>query len=170
MKARRYVAASALVAALGLPSAARAQQRFTHVEYVAGTPRLTEAGDVTLVLAAEELRVEQSVYGKHGRSLQTAFAIPLANIVMVGASGERDAGTSLLTSLPAPNDHREYVTVTLEVDARLGVDILTGSDDPIGGWVSRGYHQKVPSTTLIARGRCQGKSSYISRIHVGPAR
>jgi hypothetical protein len=56
--------------------------------------------------------------------------------------------------------------VTLEVDARLAVDILTGDNEPIGGWVSRGYHRKIPSTTLIAHGRCQGKSSYVSRIEI----
>ena len=60
-------------------------------------------------------------------------------------------------------------TVTLEVDARLAVEILTGSDEPIGGWVSRGYHRKAPSTTLVARGRCQGKNSYFSRIGIDPA-
>jgi uncharacterized heparinase superfamily protein len=61
-------------------------------------------------------------------------------------------------------------TVTLELDPRLAVDVLTGSVEPIGGWVSRGYHRKVPSTTLIARGRCQGKGSYVSRIDIEPAR
>jgi uncharacterized heparinase superfamily protein len=75
-----------------------------------------------------------------------------------------------LLSTDRPNRYRIAVgaeTVTLVVDARLAVEILTGSDEPIGGWVSRGYHRKVPSTTLIARGRSQGKSSYISRIDIG---
>jgi hypothetical protein len=57
--------------------------------------------------------------------------------------------------------------VRLEVDARLGVNVLTGDDEPIGGWVSRGYHRKVPSPTLIARGRCHGNSSFVNRVHVG---
>ena len=55
----------------------------------------------------------------------------------------------------------------LEVDLRLAVDTLTGSEDPIGGWVSRGYHRKVPTTTLIARGRCDGDSSFVSRVNIG---
>lgn len=77
-----------------------------------------------------------------------------------------------LLSAGLPNRYRIAVgggTVTLEVDARLAVDILTGSDEPIGGWVSRGYHRKVPSTTLLARGRFQGKKSFVSRIEIGPA-
>jgi hypothetical protein len=78
-----------------------------------------------------------------------------------------------LLSVERPNRYRIAVrggTVTLEVDARLTVDVLTGTDEPIGGWVSRGYHRKVPSTTLIARGRCQGKRSYVSRIEIEPPR
>jgi len=78
-----------------------------------------------------------------------------------------------LLSAERPNRYRIAVgggTVTLEVDARLVVEVLKGSDEPIGGWVSRGYHRKVPSTTLIARGRCHGKSSYVSRIDIEPAR
>jgi hypothetical protein len=55
-------------------------------------------------------------------------------------------------------------TVVLEIDARLTVKILNGSEDPIGGWVSRGYHRKVPSTTLVASGYSQGSSSFVSRL------
>ena len=69
-----------------------------------------------------------------------------------------------------PNRYRINVpggTVMLEVDLRLAVDTLTGSEDPIGGWVSRGYHRKVPTTTLIARGRCDGDSSFVSRVNIG---
>jgi hypothetical protein len=78
-----------------------------------------------------------------------------------------------LLSAEKPNRYRIAVgggTVTLEMDPRLAVDVLTGSDEPIGGWVSRGYHRKIPSTTLIARGHCEGKSSYVSRIDIGPGR
>jgi len=47
--------------------------------------------------------------------------------------------------------------VEIELDSRLQVDSSHGSEDPIGGWVSRGYHQKQPGTTLI--GRCSSKGS-----------
>jgi hypothetical protein len=76
-------------------------------------------------------------------------------------------------SLERPNRYKIAVpggTVTLEVDGRLAVEVVSGSEEPIGGWVSRGYHRKVPSTTLVARGSCQGQSSYVSRIHIAPAR
>ncbi|MGH8543280.1 MAG: heparinase II/III family protein, partial [Gammaproteobacteria bacterium] len=77
-----------------------------------------------------------------------------------------------LLAAEGPNRYRIAVgggTVTLEVDARFAVDILAGSDEPIGGWVSRGYHRKVPSTTVIARGRCHGSTSFVSRVDIGSA-
>jgi len=58
-------------------------------------------------------------------------------------------------------------TLVLEVDVQLTVEILRGSENPIGGWISRGYHRKTPSTTLIARGHCQGNCSLISQVKIG---
>ena len=55
-------------------------------------------------------------------------------------------------------------TVILELDAALTVETVRASDNPIGGWVSRGYHRKVPSVALVARARCHGSSSFGSRI------
>jgi len=75
-----------------------------------------------------------------------------------------------LLAVERPNRYRIAVgggTVTLEVDARLAVDVLTGSTEPMGGWVSRGYHGKVPSTTLIARGRSHGSTSFVNRVDLG---
>lgn len=72
-------------------------------------------------------------------------------------------------STEQPNRYRIAVaggTVVLEVDAHLAVEVLRGSEEPIGGWVSRGYHRKVRSTTLIARGHCHGNSSFVSRVDI----
>jgi hypothetical protein len=49
--------------------------------------------------------------------------------------------------------HAKAGQVTMRLDPRLTVDTLVGSTDPIGGWVSRGYHQKSPTTTVV--GRCE---------------
>jgi hypothetical protein len=75
-----------------------------------------------------------------------------------------------LLSMERPNRYRIAVgggAVTLEVDTRFAVGVLTGGDEPIGGWVSRGYHRKVPGTTLIARGCCHGDSSFVSLVDIG---
>ena len=57
--------------------------------------------------------------------------------------------------------------IVIELDPSLQVELFNGSEDPICGWVSRGYHQKQASTTLV--GRCMSKDStcLITRIDIG---
>lgn len=57
--------------------------------------------------------------------------------------------------------------IVVELDPSLQVELFNGSEDPICGWVSRGYHQKQASTTLV--GRCMSKDStcLITRIDIG---
>jgi len=57
-------------------------------------------------------------------------------------------------------------TIEIEMDRRLQVQSLHGSDGPIGGWVSRGYHQKEPATTLIGRCMSEGRTSLTCRVRV----
>jgi hypothetical protein len=42
-------------------------------------------------------------------------------------------------------------TVLLRMDSRLAIEILHESEEPAGGWVSRSYHSKVPSATIVGR-------------------
>ncbi|MCU0918351.1 MAG: heparinase II/III family protein, partial [Planctomycetes bacterium] len=58
-------------------------------------------------------------------------------------------------------------TVEIELDQHLAVSLLHGSDDPIGGWVSPGYHQKEAATCLIGRCRCEGNMSLTCRFRIG---
>jgi hypothetical protein len=59
----------------------------------------------------------------------------------------------------------------LTLDDVLEVDVLSGSLDPIGGWVSRGYHRRSPSTTIVGRARTRGPLTLVCRVavHPGPA-
>jgi hypothetical protein len=59
--------------------------------------------------------------------------------------------------------------VVLDMDSRLAVETLAGSESPIGGWVSRGYHVKVPSTTLVGRAECIASTAFVCRLEVLPA-
>jgi hypothetical protein len=59
--------------------------------------------------------------------------------------------------------------VVLDMDTRLTVDTLTGSESPIAGWVSRGYHVKAPSTTLVGRAECIANTALVCRLEVLPA-
>jgi len=58
-------------------------------------------------------------------------------------------------------------TITIELDHRLKVEEFKGSEDPICGWVSRGYHQKEASTTLVGGCICEGNTSLVCRIDIG---
>ena len=58
-------------------------------------------------------------------------------------------------------------TVVLVIDTRLTVKLLTGSEEPIAGWVSRLYHDKQSTTTVIASGECYGTVQFTSSIIMG---
>jgi len=57
--------------------------------------------------------------------------------------------------------------VKMYFDERMTVQILLGSDDPIGGWVSRGYHHKSSSTTFVARCSFLGELILETRMEIG---
>jgi Heparinase II/III-like protein/Heparinase II/III N-terminus len=58
--------------------------------------------------------------------------------------------------------------VTIALDPRLAVETLVASEDPPGGWVSRRYHVRSASTTLVGRARTHGPASFECRLEVGP--
>jgi len=60
--------------------------------------------------------------------------------------------------------------VTLTLDPRLAIVILRASEQPRGGWMSRGYHRLSPATTLVASLTASGPVDLESRITLGPAR
>lgn len=55
----------------------------------------------------------------------------------------------------------------LEVDPRLVIKLLRGSENPMGGWVSRRYHRRVPATMIIAEGMTRGNDSFRCRVQIG---
>ncbi len=59
--------------------------------------------------------------------------------------------------------------LTLTVDPVLQLVRLPSGDNPIQGWVSRGYHRKLPAPLLAARARTQGNASFDCEIRVHPA-
>ncbi len=58
-------------------------------------------------------------------------------------------------------------TIEIELDTHLKVESFKGSSDPIYGWVSRGYHQKQPATTLIGRCNFRGTISLLCKVKIG---
>ncbi len=57
-------------------------------------------------------------------------------------------------------------SVSIELDSKFQSEICQGSEDPICGWVSRGYHQKQSSPTLIGHCICEGNTSFMCRIAI----
>lgn len=57
--------------------------------------------------------------------------------------------------------------LVLHTDPALAVGTLHASEGPIGGWVSHGYHRKVPATTLVARAETRGTASFTCLIVFG---
>ncbi|MEE9293751.1 MAG: alginate lyase family protein [Phycisphaerae bacterium] len=60
-------------------------------------------------------------------------------------------------------------TVTISLDPKLTVSVIKGRENPILGWVSRGYHHRAPATTIEGRCRCDGKITLCTRLRMdGP--
>jgi hypothetical protein len=130
MPMKTSLAFAAIIWTVFLARTAGAQQRFTGVEYIAGRTELARPFEATLVLDDHELRIEETVYSRQGRSVRTVFTIPLTDITDVGASLDREPGNPILTGrfgLSSPTDHHEYVTLTMAVGDRIeGVVFAVG--------------------------------------------
>ncbi|HEY6554738.1 MAG TPA: alginate lyase family protein [Vicinamibacteria bacterium] len=59
--------------------------------------------------------------------------------------------------------------IVVEIDPRLAPSVLRGSEQPIGGWVSRGYHRKAEAPTLVGRAHVTGPATFVTRIGFSPS-
>jgi hypothetical protein len=57
-------------------------------------------------------------------------------------------------------------TVTLDLDPQMTATMREGCEDPIAGWVSRGYHRKVPAVTIEASMTGRGPLTLRSRAQI----
>lgn len=58
--------------------------------------------------------------------------------------------------------------IELRLDPRLELALVTGGEDPIIGWISRGYHRKTPITTVVGRCRGEGRLRLFTEIMLLP--
>lgn len=58
--------------------------------------------------------------------------------------------------------------VLVYLDPALRVQVLSASEAPIAGWVSRGYHRKEPGSTIWARTEWEGTRVLETRIEIQP--
>lgn len=57
--------------------------------------------------------------------------------------------------------------IILVLDVGLTPVVRTGSLDPPGGWVSRGYHRKTSSTTIVGSGTLTGNTTFTCQVIFG---
>jgi Heparinase II/III-like protein/Heparinase II/III N-terminus len=58
--------------------------------------------------------------------------------------------------------------IVLHFEPGLEVETVHGSENPIGGWRSHGYHRKIPITTIVARSTWRDLATWVSRFEIGP--
>ena len=101
--------------------------------------------------AKQELTIEDEVFTSGPHSL--AFYFHLSEMCDLASI---DSNVCEITV----ENHKFF----LAIDPLLSVHTLHGSRDPIMGWVSRGYHRKKASTTIIARGKVSGRQKFDCRV------
>jgi hypothetical protein len=111
---------------------------------------------LTLDARLRVLTVEDQIaaQGEHEIAILFHFAEDCA--VTRGSGGRVEAATGA-------------VAVVLETDPALDLALLRGTRSPMAGWVSRGYHRKSPSTTVVARARSRGAAAFTCRFLIGDA-
>ena len=109
----------------------------------------------TLELAGDPpvLTIEDEVLARQGHDVAVYFHAP--ETVETIPCGPREFELRFRTG-----------TARLLFDDGFVVAVLRGSDDPIGGWVSRGYHRRVQATTLIGRARTEGSRAFTCRVRL----
>nr|AHN98035.1 heparinase [uncultured bacterium lac193] len=56
--------------------------------------------------------------------------------------------------------------VRFTLDRALTPVIYRGSEDPLAGWVSRGYHRKTPTTTIVGRASGIGTVGFLCELRI----
>jgi hypothetical protein len=60
-------------------------------------------------------------------------------------------------------------SATMQCD-NLALQLLSGSDDPIGGWISRKFDEKAATTTARWQGKVNGDTVIRTQLHLHPNR
>ncbi len=113
-------------------------------------------GEEGLIVIIDEIEGEPGA--RHEASLQFHFS----ELCEVGES--RTQGERTLIGIELKGN-----TVTLELDGRLEVSRFHGSERPIAGWISRGYHRKAPVTTVVGRFAFEGSARIETRLRIPPS-
>ena len=105
--------------------------------------------------AAGRLLIRDQVQAREEHTLELFFHVSEDCRVLRSGSGryEIDTGRGL---------------VSIEIDPRLVVEERVASERPPGGWVSRRYHRRSPTTTIVGRARIRGSCAFECRLDITP--
>lgn len=105
------------------------------------------AGDPAVLTVTDEILAR----GEH----ELAVCFHTAETVLVTARGPREFALCFGAG-----------TAVLRFDEGLEVSQRRGSERPIAGWVSRGYHRRSPATTLMGRTTSRGPRRIVCRLEL----
>ncbi len=104
--------------------------------------------------------------------LHPTVSIQLSETTSASANSTKeisDASFGKTFILQAPNPSRDCARfVKFIPDSALKMEMVRGSENPILGWYSEHFGEKVPTTVLIAKQECRGNVRFVTRLAVCP--
>jgi len=134
-----------------LPSSNGGSVSGQHDGYCRLSDPVSHRRSVALDVVACELSITDELSATAGHSAELCFH--LSELCSV----EDVCENSVIISAP-------FGRVTMSMDPRLNLTIYRGSEDPICGWMSRGYHRKVPCPTIVGRFQWEGSITLVTRV------
>ncbi|MBN1345164.1 MAG: alginate lyase family protein [Phycisphaerae bacterium] len=115
---------------------------------------VTHRRSVALDGLGREVFVEDEVVGEGDHDVMVCFH------VSDGVRTDRGEGTTFVVT----TDGGE---VWITLDEKLSIQVFSGSEDPIAGWVSPGYHRKAIATSVVGTCRFRGGLRLRTQIRIG---
>lgn len=119
-------------------------------------------------------RLPHSVIHRRTISLDGRFSAVNVRDELTGSSRHTAAlhfhfGEDCAVNMESSNTFRvicDGKTIILRMDRQLTTSTFHGSEDPIFGWISRGYHRKTATTTLVGQCDWNGTQVLETTIHI----
>ncbi len=105
----------------------------------------------TLRISENKLSICDEIKGAGSHKVEIFFH--LATNCSVSRSGDAELEIETI-----------HGTISLCMDSKFYIEILRGSEEPVGGWVSPSYHKKLPSATIVGRATIKGDTTFHCEI------
>jgi len=125
-----------------------------HDGYGRGPDPVRHQRTVTLDAAAKRIVVTDVLDGRGEHDVEVFWHFDDAVAVELAPGGARARGAAA------------HLALRCEA-AGFEPCLLHGSESPIGGWLSRRFDEKTPTTTLVLRGRMRGHTTITTNLDYG---